>query len=100
MLKEKKAERLEQRRKERKQKRKIEAVEVKKAEEEKLGRCDINGVFSPLVLVSSPPPPKKKTHARGGDIGAISCPAIMIGLSIFVGYRGGAQYQESAECPQ
>ena len=48
MLKEKKAERLEQRRKERKQKRKIEAVEVKKAEEEKLGRCDINGVFSPL----------------------------------------------------
>ena len=37
MLKEKKAERLEQRRKDRKQKRKIEAAEVKKAEEEKLG---------------------------------------------------------------
>ena len=38
-LKEIKAERLEQRRKDRKHKRKIEAVEVKKAEEEKLGVC-------------------------------------------------------------
>ena len=37
MLEEKKTERLEQRRKDRKQKRKIEAAEVKKAEEEKLG---------------------------------------------------------------
>ena len=36
-LKKIKADRLEQRRKDRKQKRKIEAAEVKKAEEEKLG---------------------------------------------------------------
>ena len=53
MLKEKRAERLEQRCKERKQRRKIEAAEVKKAEEEKLSMCDMIAVFPRPIAVYS-----------------------------------------------
>ena len=52
MLKEKRAERLEQRRKDRKQKRKIEAAEVKKAEEEKLGILCKCVVFYHIVMIN------------------------------------------------